>query len=335
MFRISQDRKGFTLIELLVVIAIIAILIALLVPAVQKVRESANRTQCQNNLRQLVLGMHNCHDVNKHFPSGGWGWFWVGEPGRGSGKSQPGGWVYSVLPYVEQNNLFNMGLGLTGAAYTQAGLQRSATPVPLFVCPSRRISQQYPLNGTTGLPYLNWPGQVVKFAGRTDYGACGGNRSNSAEFFAGPPDYASGDSDSWWSGNAGGASDPNRFNGIIFTRSTMRIADITRGTSNTIILGEKYIPRDRYTTGTDPGDNECMYTGFNNDVCRSTFDPPLQDVPSTQLPARHTFRFGSAHATGLNIVLADGSVRFLTYSVALTVWQPIGDRASLAVGGLP
>src|SRR5947199_3572395 len=97
-------RWGFTLIELLVVIAIIAILIGLLLPAVQKVREAAARTQCQNNLKQLGLGMHNCHDTNGYFPSSGWGWLWVGDPDRGQGRKQPGGWTVKVLPFVEQAN---------------------------------------------------------------------------------------------------------------------------------------------------------------------------------------------------------------------------------------
>src|SRR5215471_9691890 len=108
-----RNRLAFTLIELLVVIAIIAILIALLVPAVQKVREAATRTQCQNNLKQIGLALHNNADINKAFPSGGWGWNWVGVPDRGTGPEQPGGWLYNILPFIEGGNLRKLGQGKT------------------------------------------------------------------------------------------------------------------------------------------------------------------------------------------------------------------------------
>ena len=346
-------RSGFTLIELLVVIAIIAILIALLVPAVQKVREAAQRTQCQNNLKQLGTAMHNCHDVNKHFPTGGWGWFWVGEPGKGSGKNQPGGWIFAILPYIEQDALFKLGDG-TAPPQPQAlslGHQRTATPLNVVTCPTRRGAKQLPLqfekivngNPNDGLEYRNWPASVygnaayLKVSGRADYAGCGGNQSNSAELGAGPtPAQAATQAslDSYWSGQPWNQTP--RFNGIIHARSQTRMTDVKRGTSNTILLGEKYITTNHYFTGLDPGDNECMYTGFNNDVSRSTFFQPQQDMRGTAgavqqnmaapfvLPA--SFWFGSAHPGAFNICLADGSVRTVSYGIDINVWRACGDR---------
>src|SRR5262249_4060955 len=102
---------GFTLIELLVVIAIIAVLIGLLLPAVQKVRESSNRIKCANNLKQMGLAALNHESTYKRFPGGGWGERWVGEPDRGTGNSQPGGWIYQLMLFIEQDNLASWGAG--------------------------------------------------------------------------------------------------------------------------------------------------------------------------------------------------------------------------------
>ena len=108
----AAGRPAFTLIELLVVIAIISVLVALLLPAVQSVREAGSRTQCVNNLHNLALACQNHHLKTGHLPTGGWGWSWNGDPDRGTGRNQPGGWGYNVLPFVEQDNLYRMGAGL-------------------------------------------------------------------------------------------------------------------------------------------------------------------------------------------------------------------------------
>jgi len=99
---------GFTLVELLVVIAIIGVLVALLLPAVQAAREAARRSQCQNQLRQMAVGAMNHESAVGFFPSGGWGFFWVGDADRGFGENQPGGWIYSTLPFIEQQQLYDL-----------------------------------------------------------------------------------------------------------------------------------------------------------------------------------------------------------------------------------
>jgi prepilin-type N-terminal cleavage/methylation domain-containing protein len=315
-------RRGFTLIELLVVIAIIAILIGLLLPAVQKIREAANRTSCTNNLKQLGLGMHNCHDTNGAFPSSGWGWLWVGDPDRGQGKKQPGGWTFNVLPFIEQDNFYKQG---SGGNIPAANLQKVQQPVKTFYCPSRRPAKAYP--NTNNFGYNNVTGIAPQFA-KTDYAACGGSTNGSCEVFGGPNTYAEGDDDNWWNTNGAAANDPNRFNGICFVRSEVRITDISKGSSNQIMLGEKFVMSDRYFTSSDPGDNECAYTGMNNDILRSTSQPPLRDAPNSQTPqspSSSTFRFGSNHQSGFMACLGDGSVRMIRYTISMTNFTPMGN----------
>src|SRR5262245_40910625 len=130
----SIRRAGFTLIELLVVIAIIAILIGLLVPAVQKVREAAARTQCVNNLKQIGLGFHAYHDVNKRLPQGG------GDPGgeNPAVRSFYFSWTFHIYPYIDQAPLYNLAPTDPMAAIGSTVLRKLDTsPIPVFYCPTR------------------------------------------------------------------------------------------------------------------------------------------------------------------------------------------------------
>ncbi len=104
-----SSRTGFSLIELLVVISVIGVLLALLLPAVQAARESARRTTCQNHLKQMGLAALNHELSRKYYPTGGWGFYWVGDPDRGSGANQPGSWSYVILPYLEETQLAAIG----------------------------------------------------------------------------------------------------------------------------------------------------------------------------------------------------------------------------------
>src|SRR5258706_4890817 len=129
---------GFTLVELLVVIAIIGILVALLLPAVQAAREAARRTQCTNQLKQLATGCMNHESTLKYYPCGGWGWDWVGDADRGNGQNQPGGWMYNILPFLEENARHD--LPKDGdpnnqlAAQLDGARQMLLDPIPIIKC---------------------------------------------------------------------------------------------------------------------------------------------------------------------------------------------------------
>ncbi len=143
-----RRASGFSLVELLVVIAIIGILVSLLLPAVQAAREAGRRSQCQNNLKQLALGALQHENSKKFFPTGGWWYAWVGDPDQGSGRNQPGGWIFCLLPYIEQVQLAQLGAGLQSqsAAKNAFGTQLATTPLPTLYCPSRRSVQTYQYN---------------------------------------------------------------------------------------------------------------------------------------------------------------------------------------------
>ncbi len=311
-------RNGFTLVELLVVITIIGILVALLLPAVQSAREAARVAQCQNHLKQLGLGSIAHHTQYEYYPSGGWGWYWVGEPERGSGKEQPGGWTFNMLAFVEQQNLRDMGLNAPDAASrTAAIIQRGQTPVSIFNCPSRRRSIAYPDSHTANYRTASSTSMTIPVSGRTDYAInCGSQSSN--EHFSGPGSLAQGD-DPAYGGWHNASTD-----GISFERSEVNLAHVRDGASNTYLIGEKYLDPDRYTTGTAAADNENLYVGYDNDNFRNTHlnHSPRRDTPgfnSSQL-------MGSAHSAGFQVVMCDGSVHMVSFNIDPEVHRRFGSR---------
>jgi prepilin-type N-terminal cleavage/methylation domain-containing protein/prepilin-type processing-associated H-X9-DG protein len=316
-------REGFTLIELLVVIAIIGVLIALLLPAVQKVRETANRVKCTNNLKQISLAIQNHQTTWNRLPADGWGWMWLGDPDRGNDRRQPGGWIYNILPFLEQSNLHQLGAGITNQAARQAAaMQMVNTPLPLFYCPSRRPCQVYPDLGDHGQDYHTSIFRVHLTSGaRTDYAACAGDGTHD-EVFAGPDDHTQGDSDVWWD-----MKHPDtEYTGVIFQRSEIVITDILNGTSNTYLVGEKFLDPGHYDNGVGKGDNENIYVGMDNDTTRSTIRFPRQDKRGLDSGTIETVVFGSIHFGSFNMAYCDGSVRTIDYSVDPAIHRMAGRR---------
>ena len=313
-----KRRRAFTLVELLVVITIIGILIALLLSAVQAAREAARRAQCGNNLKQLGLAIHNHHEAFGRFPSGGWGWLWIGEPERGTDARQPGGWAFNILPYIEQQNLHDAGLGLSGDARTNAIIARAETPVATFICPTRRRPLAYP-DYHGNYRTATSTSMRIPTAGRSDYAINCGDQSRN-EIFGGPDNLSQGDDPSW-----SGWHDTSSHTGIAYERSLVSMADIKDGASNTYLIGEKYINADCYLTGDDSSDNENLYVGYDNDMYRNTYpghDGPRQDRPGWS----SSWIFGGPHAGGCQFVFCDGSVHSISFSIDPDTHRLLGNR---------
>ena len=347
-----RPLHGFTLVELLVVITIIGILIALLLPAVQAAREAARQTQCKNNLKQTRPGLPEPRKPHGRFPTGGWGCAWTGDADRGNGWNQPGGWIYNILPYIEQPALHDLGAGtpyslVSSSPKMLANTQRLSTPVAMLYCPTRRRPVAYPWTGSWSATIIN--ANTPSVAGRCDYAANGGDYFTSPSYPGQPltPVWQSYNSITSYgpasvteveSPAGSGQMTPQARNtfanvamvatGIVYCGSLIKMSDITDGASNTYLVAEKYLNPDDYETGSDPGDNESCWTGENQDMSRwsgqtpSSYWPPHQDMPGSQ----DGCSFGSAHANGFQAAFCDGSTQTLNYTIDPEVHRRLCNR---------
>ncbi len=319
MFRSCRTgRLAFTLIELLVVIAIIAILIGLLLPAVQKVREAAARLKCQNNLKQIGLGWHNHHDTLGYFPTSGARW-WDDANGPIPAKSQASpfvldlttqqaGWTFQILPYVEQDNLFRQSpMGNNNGSSRNAIIE--STVIEIYVCPAR---------GANVYPSLSNGGRMWF---RAAYVSTYGN----APEVPGPPRIHT----------PGGM-------GVWNFEPRLNMNGVSDGTSNTIMVGERYTAISRYTA--DDWGGEPITRGFGWGIARRCRGLPMPDTVNRvtgQAPVPNdgngpvNERLGSAHTTGLGLLFVDGSVKFVRYNLDLPTYRNMCIRNDGAVVNLP
>lgn len=301
-------------------ITIIGILIALLLPAVQMAREAARRMQCVNNLKQIALGCLGHEHATGRFPTGGWGYNWVGDADRGTDWRQPGGYLYNTLPFIEQQPLHDLGIGEPWNSATKLALhtQRMSVPVTCFNCPTRRVPIAYPWTSPYTTTNFNKPTVVARTdyainSGSVFYGWSGFGSIVEAENPPGQMTATARDAFVYVAGS---------FTGVSFFGSMITVADITDGASSTYLTGEKYLNPDSYTTGDDNGDNEAALAGDNEDNARWTESPAQPDAPGNG--AR--FIYGSAHSDVFNMAFCDGSVMPMNFSIDPAIHACLGNR---------
>jgi prepilin-type N-terminal cleavage/methylation domain-containing protein/prepilin-type processing-associated H-X9-DG protein len=333
--------QAFTLIELLVVIAIIAVLIGLLLPAVQKIREAANRMKCSNNLKQFGLACHSYHDVNGAWPPGSLEipnatYSWNGDKGS---------WLVLTLPYMEQDNLYKTFPNPGQANYNSVKNSPMGGPLagrlklPYGRCPS----DEYDANA----PVCNYVGSM----GPQCHGAPSDCNYCPFEKYCDPSNNGLGNWGYAKSAAFGDGATADQLRGMFFrtAKSTLRINDVSDGLSNTLMIGETAIAENSYIQRAGDfayvGGNWAFGNGGNN--IASTLVPInyklnpgtfcyLDDSNKTPNPkgdpARSIdnwcleFAFKSRHSGGANFVFADGSVHFVSDSIDHMTYQLLGCR---------
>jgi len=289
-------RRGFTLVELLVVIAIIGILVSLLLPAVQSAREAARRMECTNNLKQLMLGVHNYHSTFGQFPisysNADWG------PNR-SGHS----WFHGMLPFWEKQALADI-IQYGEPVSNPDNVRVSITVIGTLMCPTND-------NGNGTLPGMRRDAGIPRAV--TNYKAvAGGNWAWGDQVVSQP--------NGRWAGNTNGLDFGNGFicrNTLQFEGNNTRIGDITDGTSNTLAMGETVA-------------RWCDHSWwFNYNGSTATCGIPLNyrkglvDLEAEWLDWPRNYSFYSQHPGGANFALADGSVHFINDGIDLTLYRTL------------
>jgi prepilin-type N-terminal cleavage/methylation domain-containing protein/prepilin-type processing-associated H-X9-DG protein len=295
-------RHGFTLIELLVVISIIAVLIGLLLPAVQAAREAARRAQCVNNLKQMGIALHNYHDAVGAFPPG-----WVARRDASGENAGPGwGWAAQLLPYLEQAPLHaavNMNLPVEAAANSTARLAK----LSVFACPSDRafVPTFTVVDASTSSTALGAP--ICDVASSDYVGSFG-------------------------TGDVSDTPGRDHGDGLFFRDDSVKLAEVTDGTSQTLAVGEKSqnLARATWTgavtgaavpitelqaeDGLSPEGGDALVVAHTGEL----------DGPNSR-PA-HADQFWALHPGGVNFLFADGSVHFVKERRPLPVFQALATR---------
>ena len=292
------SRKAFTLIELLVVIAIIGLLMSLLLPAIQRAREAANRMRCASNLSQIALAFHSYHNDHNYFPTAGahvsgqvtarWT---TDTPTSSNNQIQPGryqqlGWAFQILPYIDMSTLYN----------ASASRVQGNTVVPLYYCPSRRQPELY--GGMAQTDYAGNGGPVVSPSGEAQM--LGLLKPSMTQ------------------------TDPTQPPSARFRPINM-MSDVPDGLSNTLLLAEKWVNRSQVEAGNANYDKG-YWPGYNFSTIRWGENPPIPDQLTGNTQSHNPRLFGSSHTGSVNAVMGDRSMRRIRFSADAGTFANVCNR---------